>query len=112
MRPIAVGETLRRLVAKFLSMHPETVAVGRGLHPLQLGVGASGACESLAIGIQEVLNHPPSPEPWVVVAVDITNAFNTLSRAAIVEGVREFVPHLEPWTALDPLVAQRVLDSE
>ena len=100
VRPIAVGETLRRLVAKFLSMHPETVAVGRGLHPVQLGVGASGACESLAIGMQEVLNHPPSSEPWVAVAVDISNAFNTLSRAAIVAGVKEFAPHLEPWTAL------------
>ena len=99
VRPIAVGETVRRLVAKFLSMHPETVVVGRGLHPLQLGVGTRGACETLAIGLQEVLNHPPTAEPWVAVAVDISNAFNTLSRVALLAGVRDFAPHLEPWVS-------------
>ena len=100
VRPIAIGDTLRRLVAKFLSAHETSVAVSRELQPLQMGVGARGACESLAIGLQEVLNHPPSPAPWVAVAVDISNAFNTLSRRAILEGVREFAPHLEPCAAL------------
>ena len=50
-RPIAAGETLRRLVGKSLMRNPD---VSRQLHvlsPSQCGVGVSGACGLLSMGL-------------------------------------------------------------
>ena len=45
VRPIAVGNTLRRLVAKVISMQLCAV-VGDHLRPIQLGYGTPGGCEA------------------------------------------------------------------
>lgn len=45
-RPIAVGEVLRRLASKCLSMSSKYAALAR-LPPHQLGVGVKGGCEAI-----------------------------------------------------------------
>ena len=37
---------------------------------------------------------------WVLATVDITNAFNSVERQAVLEGVARFAPHLLPWVSL------------
>ena len=51
VRPIAVGEVLRRLVGKLIAGHTPMKDVARQLAPLQVGIGISGACECVAMGV-------------------------------------------------------------
>ena len=91
VRPIAVGETLRRIVSKALMAHPLARRAAQGLKPLQLGLGTRGACELVAHGTQSLATALHSQEPfgdWGILQVDLKNAFNALLRAAVLAGVR------------------------
>ena len=57
VRPVAVGETILRMVGKFLLVDPSTIDSIRGLLPLQCGVRTPNACEMIAIGLQSLLNN-------------------------------------------------------
>ena len=80
--------------------------------PLQYGVSFLGGAEVIihACGMfarwvraRDGGAHPISPElddpddPWVLVAVDLTNAFNTVSRSAVWKGVLRHCPDLMPY---------------
>jgi len=56
-RPIAAGETLRRLVGRVLMRVPCVSRYLRALAPSQCGVGVSGACTLIAMGLQQYVNH-------------------------------------------------------
>ena len=51
MRPIAVGEVLRRLVSKCAMASVKQKAINQ-LSPLQLGVGVKGVCETVVHTVQ------------------------------------------------------------
>jgi hypothetical protein len=102
VRPIAVGETLRRIVSKALMSHPLARRAAQSLEPLQLGLGTRGACELVAHGTQALTSAMHSQEPdgdWGVLQVDLKNAFNTLLRLAILAGVRGRFPEGSHWMA-------------
>ena len=50
VRPLAVGEVLRRVVGKFLLWNPHVVEQVKVLQPLQLGVGVPMTCPLLHTG--------------------------------------------------------------
>ena len=50
VRPVAVGETLRRLVGKALLSTPVARAQVSGLTPVQVGVGVRSAAEAVKWG--------------------------------------------------------------
>ena len=79
---IAVGETLRRLVAKCLCSHVKSEA-GDWLSPLQVGVavplGAEAAIHSSRHWVH-ANHHDPDK---VFLKLDFVNAFNTIDRAAL-----------------------------
>jgi hypothetical protein len=87
VRPIAVGETLRRLVGKFLLQSAEAQAAVGKMEPAQTAFRKGGPCTCVGMGIQEAINLLPS-EPWVLLQVDLANAYNSLDRVAILSEVR------------------------
>ena len=111
VRPIVIGEALRRLVGKVL-VGQKKEAIGKHFAPArfrevgvvgpaqaveaaQLGVGIEGGLGELSHAIIVALQAHPfnpiqpgdpppgTPEGWVCVSVDFKNFFNSISRPAI-----------------------------
>ena len=97
VRPVAVGEVLRRVVGKCLLRHPNVADQVKSLQPLQLGVGVPMACPIIAHGLRRAVNELPVTGDWAILQVDVSNAFNTVARSAIMAGARDFVPAVIPW---------------
>ena len=83
---MAVGETLRRLVGKALLATPEVKRQLEKLRPTQTGLGIPGAAESVGIGLQALVNALGPHSSWVILQIDVSNAFNTACRDAILQG--------------------------
>ena len=64
------------------------------------GVRGENTCESLGISLKALVDNARDSGGWVLATVDITNAFNSVERQAVLEGVSRFVPHLLPWVSL------------
>ena len=92
VRPVAVGETLRRLVGKTLLSTPLMKQQVGALAPIQCGVGVSGAAEAVAMGTQALVDKLGSNGQWAMLKVDLTNAFNCVSRDAILKGALRYAP--------------------
>ena len=71
LRPIAVGEVLRRMAAKCLVGQFQAEVVSR-LLPLQVGVGVPGATELVANALRSWVERAQPDES--VILVDFTNA--------------------------------------
>ena len=97
VRPIAIGETLRRLIGKALMHVPKLVGELRSLAPLQCGVGVVNACESIGQGLQALIPSLPEDGDWVVLQVDISNAFNSIDRTEVLKGTATRAPTMYPW---------------
>ena len=97
---------LRKLVAKTICLQEadrfqphfcsEAVA-GEVAAVTQVGVAVPGGVDRVVHQTRVLLESHPD---WVVVKVDAKNAFNTLSRRAIVASVRQHFPGLAPFTDL------------
>ena len=92
VRPVAVGETLRRLVGKILLATGVAKAQVAVLSPLQVGVGIRSATESVAMGLQAVVDSLALTSDWAVLKVDLRNAFNTVDRQAVLSGALHYTP--------------------
>ena len=68
-----------------------------GLSPRQTGVAVKAAAELIGIGLQRAVDALDSLGDWIVVQVDMVNAFNTLHREAVLEGARRKVPGAYNW---------------
>ena len=94
-RPIAIGETLRRLVSKCLAIYSKRAAVSR-LYPLQLGVGIPGGCEAILHSVNYQMATLPGNKRWTL-ELDFSNAFNQVNREAMFVEFREHLPGLSAW---------------
>ena len=83
LRPIAVGEVLRRLTSKCLSRSVLSDAIDI-LAPLQVGVGVKAGCEAIIHSVAHILEKQdqPSLSRWVLL-VDFSNAFNCVNRVYV-----------------------------
>lgn len=92
IRPIAIGEVWARLVSMCaMTASPD---IGPGLAPLQVGVGIRGGAQCMGHAINAgVLANPDS----VTLQLDAKNAFNTLSRNAMLKAVATRAPNLLPY---------------
>ena len=96
VRPIAVGEVLRRLVAKTLSKETQEAAQ-RYLWPLQVGVACPlGAECAIHTAAQWTQRHRHTPD-HVFLKVDFSNAFNHINRDKMLTQVRQHFPELARW---------------
>jgi hypothetical protein len=86
IRPIAVGCTLRRLVAKIAVNHVNAEAATI-LAPHQLGVGVKLATEAAAHASRTYINNLASGQ--AVLKLDFNNAFNSLHRDIMLTAVKK-----------------------
>ena len=97
LRPIAVGEVLRRLTSKCLSraVQPDAIDI---LAPLQVGVGVKAGCEAVIHSVSHILEKPNLPllSRWTLL-IDFSNAFNSVSREHMFSSLRPTLPALSPW---------------
>lgn len=96
LRPVAVGETLRRLVGKCLCHEIAGVARER-LAPLQVGVAVPGGAEAAVHASRQWWTRNLGDRQKVFVKLDLSNAFNTLDRQAMLQVIHEEFPCLAPW---------------
>ena len=92
VRPIAVGDTLRRLVGKVLLATSHAKEQVDSLRPLQVGVGVKKAAESVAMGMQALASALDAGSQWVVLQVDFKNAFNTVDRTTLLRAAAQRAP--------------------
>ena len=96
MRPIAVGETLRRLAAKCLCVAAREAAHSH-LCPLQVGVAVPLGSEATVHTVRQWMHRNAGDPTRVFLKVDFQNAFNTVDRAAMLRQIRLHLPGLAPW---------------
>ena len=91
IRPIAVGEILRRLVGKCMCTLLKVKAADF-FQPLQFGVACRAGAEKITHGLRICLEEHWLDEDFVAFKVDMKNAFNVVSRQAVVEECATFFP--------------------
>ena len=83
IRPIAVGEVLRRLTGKCslctLTKHKAT----EFFQPLQFGVACPSGTEEVIHGLRTCMEEHLGDDDFAVVKMDMRNAFNLVSRQAL-----------------------------
>ena len=97
VRPVAVGETIRRLVGKALLNTGPLLPQLKAMAPSQCGVGVTNACESIGMGVQSIIRALRPDGDWAILQLDITNAFNTVCRTAVLRGSSQVAPAMFPW---------------
>jgi hypothetical protein len=96
LRPIAIGETLRRITGKAM-MHCATDSVNQRLKPFQVGVGVKAGAEVLVHVARQWLGRNKNERSKVLVMLDLKNAFNSIDRSAVRQGIRRTFPAGAPW---------------
>ena len=96
VRPVSMGECLRRVFDR-AALAEAMPVVTSFLQPQQLLVGVESGDTKLINGLRMTLDAHPD---WVLVSLDLFNAFNEIERAAVLEAfskaptLRHLVPHL------------------
>ena len=93
IRPIAIGNLLRRVVSKCFNNALAQKAADL-LAPNQLGVGVRGGAEAIAHAVTEAVKVHPSS--WVLQA-DLVNAYNSVDRGVMLEEVARYFPECLAW---------------
>lgn len=94
-RPIAVGETLKRLVSKCLATLSRRAALSL-LSTLQLGVGIRGGSEAVVHAVNRLLSSTPDTGHCTLL-LDFSNAFNSINREAMFREFHQHLPGLSAW---------------
>ena len=88
VRPIGIGEAVRRLIAKaILSIIRDDIQAAAG--PLQLCAGQLSGCEAAVHSMRQLFS---SPDIEAVILVDASNAFNSLNRQAALFNIQRLCP--------------------
>ncbi|KAL0852553.1 hypothetical protein ABMA27_016972 [Loxostege sticticalis] len=95
LRPIAVGSTLRRLSAK-IACYAIKESMADYLQPHQLGFGTRQGCEG-AIHAARSFVMDFNNADFVIIKLDIKNAFNSLERDVLLNEVKDIIPSLYPF---------------
>lgn len=91
IRPVAVGNTFRRLATK-IGAKSMMAVLGEELRPVQLGVSTKGGCEAASHAARRYLRD--CDHRRVLLKVDMRNAFNCLRRDAFLSVARRRAPSL------------------
>jgi hypothetical protein len=95
IRPIAIGEVFTRTAVGILMIKHRTRLMAQ-LHDSQVGKYLGGSEAAIHTVRARLYEHPDD----IFIKVDIINAFNRLSRQAVFDVVRKYVPFLLPVVAL------------
>ena len=90
VRPIGIGEVLRRIVGKSViaEIKPDLMECAGSI---QLCAGQKAGCEAAAHAMREIFKES---ETDAVLLVDASNAFNSLNREAMLNNIRYLCPEL------------------
>ena len=96
VRPIAIGEIYRRLTAKCLleEIRPDA---RRHFWPVQTGVCVPAGVDAAVHTVRAWANRSNNCQQKVLVKLDFHNAFNTISRKAVLDAVETDFPTLSRW---------------
>lgn len=94
LRPITVPEPLLML-AEYICLMPCNNYLDSILQPTQLGVGAPSGVDTAAHLMQQVVDSGSRARSTAVLLIDITNAYGTISRRAMLEALYKH-PRLKP----------------
>ena len=96
LRPIAIGETIRRLVSKCCcEATTEDAKVIFG--PLQVGVATQGGAEASVHAARKLAKEFGEDPGKIMLKVDFSNAFNVVDRTEMLAQVYEKLPGLYRW---------------
>jgi hypothetical protein len=96
LRPIAIGETIRRLVSKCCcEATTEEAKVIFG--PLQVGVATQGGAEASVHAVRKLAQEFGNDPGKIMLKVDFSNAFNMVDRTEMLAQVYEKLPGLYRW---------------
>ena len=98
IRPIEVGETLRRLVGKCLCRITKMKA-SDFFSPHQLGVACPYGVEKIVHGLRICIEEHVNDKDFVVMKIDLRNAFNLVSRQALLDECRAHFSEIFQWAA-------------
>ena len=94
--PIVVGEALRRLTGKCLCIITKPKA-SDFFTPFQYGVACPAGAEKVIHGVRSSIQEHWKDDNFTVCKVDMSNAFNLVSRQALLEECAVHFPELLPW---------------
>jgi hypothetical protein len=94
VRPIAIGELIRRVAGKILVRRYQHDA-SQNLCPVQLGVGTKGGCEAIIHKSRDWFARA-APNQGLV-QLDFSNAFNTISRQVLLDAIARHCPFFLPF---------------
>ena len=97
IRPIAVGETIRRAIGKALLRTPQVREEVSTLGPRQTGVGVARAAELVGMGVQRLVDGLSPTGRWIAAQVDVSNAYNEMRREAVLRGALRKAPGAYNW---------------
>jgi len=89
VRQIAVGETLRRLVAKWLLASAQGRNAAGALSPFQRAFLKGSPCEVVTVGVQAQVEHGKKHgnTGWLLLQVGLKTAFKSIARPANLEAL-------------------------
>jgi len=93
VRPIAMGEAWLKLAS--LAALTECSQAAEDLLPLQFAAGIAGGAQNVGHTLNAHLRKPGA----ITAAADLANAFNSLSRQAVMDAVADRLPALLPFVA-------------
>ena len=98
IRPIAVGEALRRLVGKCVCVVEKSKA-SDFFAPYQFGVACAAGAEKVIHGLRSCMDDHWTDENFTVLKIDMRNAYNLVSRQALLDECSIQLPELFPWAS-------------
>ena len=117
VRPIAISDCWIRLGGRITARMEQVLSpITAFLGPSELGIGKKGGAEvlvhSVSLVIDDILRDS---DDLAILSLDCSNAFNSIRRSYIAEGVRDACPSLLPffsWSYGSPSVLRESLASE
>jgi len=94
VRPIVVGDTLRRLVAKWLPAIAQGRNAAAALALLQTAFAKGSPCEVVAMGLQAQMDALHGGTGWLLLQLkrELNNAFYSNARPTILEALERLCP--------------------
>lgn len=101
IRPIAIGEAWVRLLSGYVARKESLKISEKALVPMQFGVATPGGSEVVIHACQlfsQLAQNPSSRRSSLAIQqIDFSNAFNCISRRAILTELEKHAPHLIPY---------------
>jgi len=94
--PIALGDTLRWLLANWLLASAQGRNAATALAPLQTTFAKASPCDVVAMGVRVQVDALHGTTGWLLLQVNMKNVFNAIARRTILEAVGRQCPFM-PW---------------